>query len=51
MSRLIVVGLYSLLLSSLAQVVIVLQLYASRRVDATIEASLILALASVSKSA
>jgi hypothetical protein len=45
---LVVVGLYSLLLLSLAQTVIVLQLYAIRSVDTTISASLILTFVSVS---
>ncbi|KAF7507598.1 hypothetical protein GJ744_010268 [Endocarpon pusillum] len=40
--RLVVVGLYSLLLTSLAETVIVLDLFATQSVDTTISASLIL---------
>lgn len=49
--RLVVVGLYSLFLSSLVQAVIVIDLYAIQRVDATMYASLILAFGSVSQPA
>ena len=45
--RLIVVGLYSVLLLSLAQTVAVPYLYATRSVDTTISASLILSFVSV----
>ena len=48
MLRLVIVGLYSLLLSSLAETVMVLCLYATRSVDTTISASLILSFVSVS---
>lgn len=45
--RLVVVGLYSLLLSSLAETVIVLYLYGTHSVDTTISASLILSFVGV----
>jgi hypothetical protein len=47
--RLVVVGLYSLLICSLSQTIIVLQLYATGSVDTTISTSLILAFVSVSR--
>ncbi len=46
--RLAVVGQYSLLLSSLAETVLVLYLYATRSVDTTMCASLILSFVGVS---
>ena len=46
--RLAVVGLYSLLLVSLVQTIVVLRLYATRNVDTTMSANLILAFVSVS---
>ena len=46
-----IIGFYSLLLFSLAQTFVVLLLYATRSVDATMSASLILAFVSVSDTA
>lgn len=46
--RFVVVGLYSLLLSSLAETILVLYLYAIRSVDTTMSASLILSFVGVS---
>lgn len=48
-SRLAVVGLYSLLLISIVQTAVVLQLYATKNVDSTMSASLILTFVSVSE--
>jgi hypothetical protein len=47
--RLVVLGLYSLLLLCLAQTVVVLYLYATRHVDTTIVASLMLSFVGVSR--
>jgi hypothetical protein len=49
--RLFVVGLYSLLISSLIQTVVTLHLYATQSVDTTISAGLILTFVSVRKPA